>query len=145
MKDIKLLLGGFAGAVVLNLLHEGIRRVDHMAPRVDLVGEEALTKLTAAAGAKPLTGNARYGATLAGDLVSNALYYTLIGVGSKKYLFPRGAAYGLAAGLGALTLTKPIGLSDAPVKRSVRTQAMTVGYYMIGGLVAAAVVRVLKK
>jgi hypothetical protein len=145
MKDMKSILGGIAGAAVLNLLHESIRRIDHFAPRVDLVGEEALTKLTKAAGATPLTGNARYGATLAGDIVSNALYYALIGAGPKKYLLPRGAAYGLAAGLGALTLTKPLGLSDAPVNRSKRTQAMTVAYYLIGGLVAACVIRALKK
>jgi hypothetical protein len=145
MKDIKAFLGGIAGAAVLNILHESIRRIDHFAPRVELVGEEALTRLTKAAGATPLTGNARYGATLAGDLLSNALYYALIGLGPNKYLLHRGAAYGLAAGVGALTLTKPLGLSDAPVKRTPRTQVMTVGYYLIGGLVTAGVIGALKK
>ncbi|MFD2144617.1 hypothetical protein [Mucilaginibacter antarcticus] len=142
---MKSILGGLAGAAALNILHESIRRFDHFAPRVDLIGEEALTKLTKAAGATPLTGNARYGATLAGDLVSNALYFALIGIGLKKHLIARGAAYGLAAGVGALALTKPMGLSDAPVNRTARTQVMTVAYYAIGGLVAALAMRALKK
>lgn len=145
MKFMKNLIGGFAGAAALNILHESIRRVDHFAPRVDLVGAETLTKLAKAAGEEPLTGNARYAATLAGDLLSNALYYALIGAGSKKYLILRGITYGAAAGIGALTLTKPLGLRDAPVNRTKRTQGMTVAYYLLGGLVAALTIKTIRK
>jgi hypothetical protein len=144
MKIIKSLAGGLAGAVALNILHETFKRFDHEAPRVDLVGEEAITKGMEAVNLKPLTGNALYVATLAGDLISNALYYSLIGAGKKKYLVVRGLTYGAAAGIGALTLTRPMGLSDAPVTCTDKTKILTVAWYTIGGLVAGAVIKRLR-
>ena len=50
MKVVKDLFGGMLGAVTLNVLHEIYRRIDPLAPRVDLVGEEALTKTVQATG-----------------------------------------------------------------------------------------------
>jgi hypothetical protein len=145
MNIIKNIIGGLAGAVALNLLHEGIKRVDHEAPRVDLVGEDGLNKLLTASGSKPLHGDALFAATLAGDILSNAFYYSLIGVGKKKYLLLRGITYGAAAGLGALELTRPIGLSDAPVTRNFETKVLTVSYYLAGGIVAAWTIGKLRK
>jgi len=144
MKIIKNIIGGLAGAIALNILHETVKHFDHDAPRVDLVGEEALNKGLEAVGSKPLKGNSLYAATLAGDLLSNAFYYSLIGAGKKKYLIIRGLGYGAAAGVGALKLTKPIGLSDAPVTRTEKTQALTVAYYALGGLVTALTIRALR-
>ena len=142
---MKKLLGGLAGAIVLNLIHETYRRFDHKAPRVDLVGEEALTKILKTTGNKPLTGNKLYAATLVGDVLSNAAYFSLIGFGSRKHLMARGAVYGTAAGAGALILTKYMGLNDAPINRSTRTKVLTVSWYLIGGLVAAASIIALNK
>src|SRR3954469_22306399 len=104
MKIIKNIIGGLAGAVALNIVHETVKRFDHDAPRVDLVGEEALNKLLESSGARPLRGNGLFAATLAGDLLTNTLYYSLIG-GAKKRLLLRGMAHGAAAGIGALELT----------------------------------------
>ena len=145
MKVITNVAGGLAGAVALNILHESIKRLDHDSPRVDLVGEEALTKIAESVGIEPPKGNALYAATLAGDVLSNTLYYSLIGVGKKKNLLLRGVGYGLAAGIGALTLTKPMGLSDAPVTRTNKTKILTVAWYLFGGLVTAVTVRELRK
>ena len=145
MKIIKNIIGGVAGAVALNILHETVKRFDHNAPRVDLVGEEGLNKLLKSTGTSPLHGNTLYAATLGGDLLSNALYYSLIGIGKKKHLYLRGMLYGASAGLGAVQLTKPIGLSDAPVTRTNKTKILTVAYYLFGGLVAATVIKGLKR
>lgn len=144
MKIIKNIIGGVAGAVALNLLHETVKRFDHAAPRVDLIGEEALNKGLKAVGAETLAGDQLYTATLAADLISNAFYYSLIGGGKKKYLLARGAAYGVAAGIGALKLTSPMGLSDAPVTRTEKTRLLTVAYYTFGGLVTACVIKALR-
>jgi hypothetical protein len=38
------IIGGIAGAVALNILHQAVKQFDHEAPRVDLIGEEAITK-----------------------------------------------------------------------------------------------------
>jgi hypothetical protein len=145
MKALKNLLGGLAGAVALNILHETVRRFDHDAPRVDLIGEEGLTKLAGKANIKAPKGDKLYAATLAGDIISNALYYSTIGAGNKKYVLLRGAGLGLAAGIGALTLTKPLGLSDAPVTRTDKTKVLTVAWYLTGGLVTALTIKALRK
>jgi hypothetical protein len=52
---------------------------------------------------------------------------------------------GVAAGLGALFLPKPLHLNEEYSNRTPRTQAMTVGYYLIGSLVAAALIKYLRK
>ncbi|MCD8739246.1 hypothetical protein LT679_01420 [Mucilaginibacter roseus] len=145
MSIIKNLIGGVAGAVALNILHETLKRFDHDAPRVDLVGEEGVNKTIKAAGGQPLSGDKLYAAALSGDLISNALYYSTIGLGKKKHLLARGAALGLAAGLGAVTLPEKIGLSDAPVTKTPRTTGMTVAYYLFGGLVTALTIKALRK
>jgi len=144
-KVLSSLIGGIAGAVTLNILHQAVKQFDHDAPRVDLVGEEALSKGMESMGFTPPTGNALFIATLTGDILSNALYYTAIGFGKKKNLLLRGTVIGAAAGLGALTLTEPLGLSDAPITRTDKTKVMTVAWYTIGGLVSAAVMKGLRK
>jgi hypothetical protein len=78
------LLGGLVGALALNILHETYKRIDSKAPRVDIIGEEALSKTIERVGYKPPAGNKLFTATLVADVVSNALYYSLIGIGKKK-------------------------------------------------------------
>jgi len=141
MKAINNITAGLAGAVVLNVLHESAKRFFPNAPRVDLVGEEALTDILESAGIEPPKGNALYAATLAADIASNALYYSFIGKGKKENVLLRGAGIGLAAGIGALTLTKPLGLNDAPVNRTNTTKALTVAWYLVGGLVTALIIK----
>jgi len=138
------IMGGIAGAIALNVLHQTVKQFDHEAPRVDLIGEEALSKGMEAMNLTPPTGTALFTATLIGDLISNGLYYSLIGSGKRKNLLLRGAAIGIAAGAGALTLTEPMGLSDAPVTRTDRTKILTLGYYMFGGLVTALTIKALR-
>jgi hypothetical protein len=138
-------IGGLAGAVALNILHETAKRLDHDAPRMDLVGEEALNKGLKSVGAEPLKGDSLFAAALAGDLLSNALYYSSIGIGGSKYVLVRGAVYGLSAGIGAVELTKPLGLSDAPITKTNKTKVLTVAWYLFGGMVAAITIKALSK
>lgn len=142
---MKNLLGGLAGAVTLNFLHETYKRLDSKAPRVDLVGEEALSKTMEHLDYEAPAGNSLFTVTLIADVISNALYYSLIGVGNKKNIMRRAAVLGTMAGIGAVVLTKPLGLSDAPVTRSSRTKALTVILYLTGALTAGFTIRALKK
>jgi hypothetical protein len=145
MKVIQNIIGGLAGAVAFNILRQVVKQFDHEAPRVDLIGEEALTKGMEAVGLTSPTGNALFAASLAGDIISNALYYSTIGFGKKKNLLYHGAAHGLSAGIGALTLTEPLGLSDAPVTRTNKSKLLTMAWYTFGGLVTGAVIQTLRK
>jgi hypothetical protein len=144
MKLIKALIGGFAGAIALNLLHETVRQFDPKAPRVDLVGAEALTKSLSALNVDPPKGDKLYAATLAGDVLSNGMYYSAIGIGNPKHIWLRAAITGLSAGIGALTLPGPMGLEDAPVTRTDQTKLLTVSWYLFGALVTAAVLSKMK-
>jgi hypothetical protein len=84
-----------------------------------------------------------YTATMLGDIVSNGLYYTV--VGSGKHSLGRGLLLGVAAGVGGMLLPGPMGLGEAPSNRTPQTKAMTVAWYTVGGLAAGAVAQALRK
>lgn len=85
MKLRTALAGGLAGAVALNLIHETYRQIDEDAPHIHLLGEEALVKLLKTANLpEPASEQELYQWTLAGDVISNTLYYSLIAAGKKQ-------------------------------------------------------------
>jgi hypothetical protein len=139
--EVRNMVGGVAGAVVLNLVHEAAKRVYDKAPRIDHLGEEALSKTVEAVGVEAPTGNKLAATTLAADLVSNAGYYAMIGKGDHDTILLRGAGYGLMAGLGAIGLAKPLGLNEKAVAKTSETKLMTVAWYLLGGLAAAFVIK----
>ena len=96
-----------------------------------------------AAGVTPPSGGRLYGATLAAEVVSNAAFYALVGVGDPRHALRRGAILGLAAGVGAVVLPPIMGLGKNPVRRTPQTAVMTIGWYLAGGLAAAAASRLL--
>jgi len=142
----KCLLAGLGGAVALNIIHESLKRAGDGMPRVDLLGEEALQKSLVCVGANPIEDESTlYKATLAADVVSNAVYYSLIGLGSKKYVWQRAIGLGIAAGIGALALPKPMGLNPEPVTKTRKAAGLTVAYYLAGALVTGLMVKLLYK
>ena len=141
MKPTISLGGGLLGACAITLIHESVKKVVPQAPRMDLVGMEALGRMMVSNGKFPSSPKKLYRMALVGDLVSNALYYSVAGIGSSKYVWARGAALGLAAGLGALLVPQRMGLLSAPSHRSKASQSMTLGLYVVGGIVAAAAMK----
>jgi len=131
-------LSGLAGAAAVTLLNEGVRRVIPHAPRMEVIGERALSKTVRAAGAQPPTGAALYGWTMAADLASNTVYYALVAAGRPQATWTRGSLLGLAAGVGAVVLPGPMGLGKQPGARAPITPTLTVAWYFLGGLAAAA-------
>lgn len=140
---IDALTAGAAGAVALTLVHESVRRVRDDAPRMDVLGERAIAAGLRAAGTEPPPEPQLHQLALGGDLVSNTAYYALVGLGGPDGAVVRGAALGLAAGLGAVYLPGPLGLGERPSRRTPQTAAMTVAWYALGGLVAGAAYRAL--
>ena len=145
MKIAENILGGLAGAAVLNIVHQTIAHFDKDAPRIDIIGEEAVTRAFQNADAKPPMGNTLTGLTLAGDLGANTGYYAMIGGANDKDLLLRGAGYGLLAGIGALSLPSPMGLNDEPVTRTTKTKILTVGLYLLGGLATALTIKAIRR
>lgn len=131
------LVGGLAGAAALTVTHEVLRHTVPNAPRMDLLGERSLNKILKTVGVRPLRGMPLFEATMAGDLLSNAATYALVGCGPKAPV--KGAVLGALLGLGAVFLPGPLGLGRAPSRRTHATEVMTIGLYTLGGLVAGLV------
>ncbi len=142
-RPLRALTSGLVGACALNLLHESVRRFVPNAPRADILGMRAIAKGLLAADVEPPTGKPLHRAALVGDLISNTVYYGAVGFGKAKYAWASGTVLGVLAGAGAVALPGPMGLGEAPTNRTTATQAMTVGWYLFGGLVTAATYRLL--
>lgn len=131
---------GLAGAAVLTVIHETVRRIrPEDAPRMDVLGRRAIARGMEMVGVEPPPATTLQGVALAGDLISNGLFYALIGAGSPRHTWLRGAALGLAAGIGGVVLPPLIGLGSHPSRRTPQTKGMTIAWYLLGGLAAAGV------
>jgi hypothetical protein len=112
---------------------------------MDLLGMRALARTLRAADAPVPDRDTLYDVTLAGDLVSNTLYYSLVGVGERGSEETRGVVLGVLAGVGTVVLPPLFGLGSAPSRRTPATAVMTVAWYTLGGLAAAATARLLRR
>ncbi len=136
------IIGGLAGACALTLINQVVSKVDKEAPRLDLLGMNAVAKFFKG-NSTPMAVQNLLPVSLAGDLMSNTLYYAMAGGDTNDKTLLKGLALGLGAGIGAVALPKPMGLDETPTNLTRKTQAMTVAWYIIGGLVAAAVINTL--
>lgn len=143
--NLRSTLGGLAGACTLTLLNESVKKLDKDAPRMDLLGMNAVARLTKGNNILAQTAGKLFPVALAGDLVSNSLYYSMAESEDNKKTFVRGALLGLAAGLGAVVLPKTLGLNDEATTRTLKTKILTVSWYVIGGLAAAAAINLMNK
>ena len=129
---------GACGALALTAVHQLARRVRPDAPRMDVLGERAIARALALRGEEVPPQPTLQRWALAGDLLANSAYYSLVACGRDAHVWRRGVALGLAAGAGALVLPRPLGLGDPPKSDQLANQIMTVAWYLIGGLAAAA-------
>ena len=135
------LAGGLAGTLTVASIHEALRRVTPDAPRMDLLDIELIRK-------GPLLAHLEIPETrelerwaVAGELICDTAYYSLASMGRKKALWTRGTILGLFAGVTAVILPGPLGLSKEPSNKTTATQLMTIGLYLAGGIVAAAITK----
>jgi len=135
-------VGGLAGACALTLINEGVKKFDDNAPRLDLLGMNAVARVT-----KPKLPvvDKFFPVAIGGDIISNSLYYAMAKGKTPERTMIRGALLGLGAGVGALTLPQRMGLSSKPVTRTAKTKILTVAWYVIGGLIAAATINLIDK
>ena len=143
--NIRSTIGGLAGACALTLLNESVKKLDKDAPRMDLLAMNAVARLMKGNNLLTQTAGKLFPIALAGDLVSNSLYYSMADSGDKKKTLIRGGLLGLGAGLGAVVLPRTLGLNDEATTRTLKTKVLTVTWYVIGGLVAAGAINLLEK
>lgn len=138
------LASGIAGALVLTGLHETARHRLKHPPRMDVIGERALSRSLKAVGRRAPRGRRLYRATLAGEILSNSLYYSVVGAAPPSRVLRTGLVVGLIAGIGAVLLPPRLGLGHPPGEKSPVTPLLTVAWYTAGGLASAAVTRLLQ-
>ena len=132
---------GLLGAAALTATHELARRIHPAAPRMDQVGipraEAGLPgpRPPAAARAGALRDHARRGS------LSNGLYYGALLWGRPRHPWLRAMVGGTLAGAGAAWLPPRLGLARRRRTRLLENGAMTVGMYLLGAVVAAALYR----
>ena len=132
---------GVTGALTLTLIHETARRLLPNAPRMDVLGMRAIARGMYHFNEKPPEEEKLFQYSILGDIISNSLYYSFTGTGRRAWW--RGAILGAAAGVGGVVLPGPLGLGKEPSGRTPQTKAMTVAWYVLGGLAAAALSRTL--
>src|SRR5215207_2589480 len=93
------LLSGAAGAVALNAIHQAAAATVPHAPRVDVIGRRAIAKPLLAMNIQPPLGQKLHYTALAGDLISNAAYYAMLGLSSRRNLWRNATLLGVAAGV----------------------------------------------
>jgi hypothetical protein len=138
MNLAKALASGLVGALALTLINETARKVIPEAPRTEKLGMRWVANKFRQLD-RPVPDRKRlYWLAFADDIFSNTLYYSLVGAGSRRKTWLRGALLGVGGGVGAVALPPRLGLGSQPTARTTETQAMTIGWYLLGGLAAAA-------
>jgi hypothetical protein len=138
MKILKAIASGLVGALTLTLINEAARRVYPEAPRAERLGMRwVATKFRKLD--QPVPDRKKlYWLALTDDLFSNTAYYSLVGAGRREGAWVRGALLGTGGGIGAVVLPPQMNLGKGPTARSSATRVMTVTWYLLGGLAAAA-------
>ena len=132
------LAAGLVGAAALTAVHEIARRFSRDAPRMDVLGERAIARTVHASGGRLPPPPVLRRWALAGDILASSAYYSLVACGRQPSMWRRAVALGLAAGAGALLLPERVGLGPPPRSEHLANQIMTVAWYLLGGLAAAA-------
>lgn len=131
------LAAGAAGAAAVTAVNAWGRGALSDAPRLDLLGEGALSRLGLAS---TLRRRQRRRAALAGDLVANTLYYALVRPGRSARPLGRGLLLGTAAGVAAVILGPRLA-GHRPTDATVKTAVLAVAWYAFGGLAAGLAAR----
>jgi hypothetical protein len=137
-------VSGLVGAAVVTGINESARRLmPEKAPRMEILGMRALAKGLDAVDQEIPPRRELIKIALAGDVLGNTAYYSLVGLARPESAVATGAALGLAAGIGGVLLPEPLGLGSAPSGRSPETMAMTVAWYTVAGVAAGLAYRFL--
>ena len=119
----------------LTMLHQALKNNYSNAPRMDLLGEEALEKGFNTIGVEPPEEERLYNMTLAGDIILNSLFFSLaattISSCSKGTLWEPRQDW--------MHPTEKLGLNPEHSNKTIQTKILTVSLYTIGGYIAGKV------
>jgi hypothetical protein len=149
MKLASAIEGGITGATTLTLLQEALHKMDAKAPQDFLHKSGILKKLKKHTG--KLNNKNKFYIDLAGELLKNASYFGLAGLGKRKNAVLTGGLLGAAAGLGMAFLNededeKNEGLNNATdAHATLNKKLLTIILYTTGGLLAGTAFKRINK
>ena len=138
MKFLKALAGGLGGSVIITALHQLLKNNYSKAPRLDLLGEEAILKGYDAIGVDAPEEERLYNIAMVSDIALNTLFFSAAAVTVSSC--SKGTLLGLLAGIGGLYLPEKMGLNPEHSNRTLPTKILTVGLYTIGGYAAGKII-----
>lgn len=137
MRRLLAVLGaGLAGAASLSILNELSRRLDPKAPRLELLGERALSAGMRRLGARRPHGPKLRKLAALSDLLANSLVYGALFAGQSRP-WQRGTLGGLLAGASALALAPAFGIRR-PLRTAPSATQLALARYLGAGLAASA-------
>jgi hypothetical protein len=145
MRLAKALISGLIGTGTAALLHRGARQVYPEAPRVDILGIRVWSKMLRKTELEKPSRKGLYWITVADAAISGSLYYGLVGAGSRRGSWARGAMLGMVSGAAGIALPPVFNVPSEPVSQTRDTQIMTIALGLIGGLAAAAAYNILDR
>ncbi len=132
----RLMSSGVVAAATIAGLQQLTRKLMYDAPRMDVLGERLIEKTFQQFGRRPPEATRALSWAL-GNVGSDTLLFAVVGAGSPRRPFVRGALVGAATGVAAVVLPPALGLSSRYTARTWRTALTTVGMYVAAGLTAA--------
>ena len=142
MKILNALISGFVGASTLTIAHQLLKKYVKDAPEIDVLGMQSIAKSMDKLGLEIPVQERLYKMSMAGDMISNTLYYALTATGKIPLL--SGSVLGLSAGLGVISLPGPMGLDLERSAKTANRKALSVSIYLLGGIAAGACYSALK-
>ncbi len=132
------MISGLVGATALTLVHQTMKKaMPGTAPHIDRFGRKIIARGMDKAGLPVPAKDNLQTMSLASDIVFNAASYSMIGL-ARRLPFLGGGVGGAIMGLGTLLLPNILGFGHRDRGTRPTTKAMTLAYYVIGGLAAAA-------
>jgi hypothetical protein len=128
---------GLVGAASVTLLNYLGKRYLPWAPQLDILGLRLVTAAFSKAGMQPPRAFPLKLFALIADLVSNSIFYGLVGLGKPRTAWLRGVALGLAMGVGAVALPIRLGVGNDTTGRTPMSKVGTILWYVLGGFLAA--------
>ena len=139
MKLLSSVVGGFAGALTVTILHQLLTRKYEGAPRPDLPAADVL-KVAVTKPGEPARLKKPLMASTAAQMLASTLYFSLAGTRMKN-MFTAGSLGGLLAGVGAVALPRKYHYNGAATDAGKKHKWVTIALYLAGGLVSAMVIR----
>ena len=134
----KRLIAGFGGAIALSVVDKFMKKRVPGAPDFEEVGEEVVDKSLEKVNLGIKDFSKVSSIASASDIVKNGLYYSFTP-------FKMNSIVGALGGLGTMILPKKLGLDNTPIAGDDKKKMMTVGYYVIGALVAGGIYKLLTR